>query len=61
MRVRIAEAEDRVWFLHRDHLEAPQNAGFVNLPDSIPHIVMRHVIERLKSYYLKPRMSDIVA
>lgn len=61
MRMSIAEADHPVGPVHRENLEALQDARFVNVQDSRPDIAKRHIIGRLKPYYLQSRMLGFIA
>lgn len=60
MNLSIAEAEDRVWTLHRKYLQTLEGAGFSDLPKTKPHIAIAHILKRVKPNTLRVRMKNIV-
>lgn len=53
------DVEDRVWNLYADYIEALEDAGFIDLPNSHPHIAIRHIYNRIEPMEIKTRMKCI--
>lgn len=48
MKTRIADAENRVWSLHRDYLTTLRDVVLAKLTRERPHIAIQHVLRRLR-------------
>lgn len=60
MKLHIIKAKERIWSLHRDNLIALRNNWFGTIPEPMPHIAIKHILQRPKPPYLKARMVDII-
>lgn len=56
---KVLEAEDRVWNLYADYTEALEDSRLLHIPNTHPHIAIRHVSDRIQRISLKDRMKDI--
>lgn len=53
------EAEDRVWNLYANFIEALENGGYNGRNDTHTHIYIKHIVNRIQNASLKYRMKDI--
>lgn len=60
MKMKILEAGDGVWSLHRDYIKELRNSRCGGCTMSKPHIAIKHIMERLKPQQQKTRIRDII-
>lgn len=53
-------AEDRVWSLHHDCIQALKSAIYEKLPERKPHGAIRHVLVKVTASQLQTGMKNII-
>ena len=58
MDVTIKNSEDRIWDLMNRYTASLENAGIFDLPETRPHVAIKHILKRVQPKVLKTRMKE---
>ena len=58
MNMSLKNTEDRIWDLMNRYTATLENAGIYDLPESRPHVAIKHILERVKPFDLRKRMKE---